>query len=153
MSFSSSSSSPALFQHMHLFYKTHDCPFHKNQEPWRGRAPVFKSCLASGRQSPPGRLPPLSAVVERAIWTMERSVFPISGWFPLPSTPPTPTLQPGLRLLPLGLLQIGSMSLHTSKHYRESWRCKGSDRKSVISMHADKQELPTYFICTDTSGG
>ena len=77
-----------LFQHMHVFYKTHDCPFHENQAPWRGRAPVFKSCLASGRQPPPGRLPPLSAVVERAIWAMERSVFPISRWFPLPCTPP-----------------------------------------------------------------
>ncbi len=27
---------------------------------------------------------------------MERSVFPISRWFPLPCTPPTPALQPGL---------------------------------------------------------
>lgn len=90
-----SSSSPAPFQHVHLFYKAHDCPFHENQEPWRGRAPVFKSCLASGRQAPPGRLPLLSAVVERAIWTMERSVFPIRRWFPMPFTPPTPVLQPG----------------------------------------------------------
>lgn len=55
---------PSLFQHMHLFYKSHDCPFHENQKPWHTRAPVFKSCLASGRQSPPGCLPSLSAVVE-----------------------------------------------------------------------------------------
>lgn len=93
---SPSSSSLAHFQHVHLFYKSHDCPFHENQELWHGRAPVFKSCLASGRQSPLGCLPPLSAVVERAIWTRERSVFPISRWFPLPCTPPTPALKPGL---------------------------------------------------------
>lgn len=28
---------------------------------------------------------------------MERRVFPISRWFPLPCTPPTSTLQPGPR--------------------------------------------------------
>lgn len=109
------SSSPlALFQHVHLFYKAHDCPFHENQEPWRGRAPVFKSCLASGRQSPPGRLPALSAVVEGAIWTMERSVFPISRRFPLPCNPTHPCPAAWPPPLPLGLLQIGSTSLHTS---------------------------------------
>lgn len=90
-----------FLRHMDLYYMALDCPLHNNQELWHGWAPVLKSCLASGCQSPPGRLPPLPAVVERAIQPMEKSVFPISEWFALPCTPPHPTppapaLRPGL---------------------------------------------------------
>lgn len=77
------------------FIKCMIVPFLRIGNQWHCWAPVFKSCLISGRQSPPGCLPPLSTVVERAIWTRERSVFPISTWFPLPCTPPALTLQPG----------------------------------------------------------
>lgn len=137
-----SSSSRTLFQHMHVFYKTHDCPFHENQEPWRSRAPVFKSWLASGRQSPPGCLPPPSAVVERAIWAMGRSVFPISRWFPLPCTPPTPALQPGLHRCLWDCCRLAAC--HCTPH---SLTKNNKGTKGVI----ERLLLYYYYWCTQTS--
>lgn len=115
-----------FLRHMLLFYESWWSP---SQQPdivaWLSSCFKIMLCFL---MPVPSWTPATSPRCSRAIQTMEKSVFPISGWFALPCTPPHLPLPCGLasKPLPLGPRQnitahlIGSQII--TELQREWWR-------------------------------
>lgn len=95
---------------MLLVYTVLDCPFHNHQGLRHGWAPILKSCLASGHQAPPGRLPPLPRCRRKGKSSYGETCFPLVDGLLCPA--PHPPLPCGLASISLPLQLQQNFSAH-----------------------------------------